>query len=73
MAKEHQKIERAWRPGESAVWAGKRVLIVDVHGWPVSRVDLRWTEGEDSGHKRGVPAGQLSLDTSPSWAKPLRR
>ena len=55
-----------WRPGDVANWMGKRVLVVDVHGYPTQTVDLRWTESgtsggrdEVSGHKRGVPAGQL--------------
>jgi hypothetical protein len=58
--------ESTFRPGDSATWNGKKVMIVDTHGYPVKTVDLRWTESgtggakdEVSGHKRGVPVGQL--------------
>ena len=54
--------------GDSATWAGKKVLIVNTHGYPVMKVDVRWTESgtsgsknEVSGHKRNVPVSQIKL------------
>jgi hypothetical protein len=53
--------------GDMVSWNGKRVMVVDVHGYPPKTVDLRWTESgtagsrdEVSGHKRGVPVSQIS-------------
>ena len=52
--------------GDAATWNGKKVLVVDVHGYPPKTVDLRWTESgtsgskdEVSGHKRNVPVSQI--------------
>ena len=55
-----------WSPGDAATWRGKKVMVVDTHGYPVKTVDLRWTESgtggsknEVSGHKRKVPVSQI--------------
>jgi hypothetical protein len=60
-----------FRPGDSAFWNGKKVSIVDTHGYPVKTVDLRWTisgtpgsKDEVSGHKRGVPVAQITKKAS---------
>lgn len=53
--------------GDVAYWQGKKVLIVDTHGWgEKQKVDLRWTisgvsgsRNEVSGHKRSVPVSEL--------------
>jgi hypothetical protein len=54
--------------GRMMNWHGKRVLVVDVHGYGANQTaDLRWTisgtsgsRNEVSGHKRNVPVSELS-------------
>ena len=55
------------RPGDMAMWNGKRVMVLDTHGFPPRAVDVRWTESGVSGSKdevantkRNVPANQLT-------------
>ena len=48
--------------GDMAMWGGKKVMIVDVHGWGPSRTaDLRWTIGYDSSGGNGHFAGKCLL------------
>jgi hypothetical protein len=54
-------------PGDTVMYAGKRALVVDTHGYPVKAVDLRWTvsgvsgsKGEVSGSKRNVPVSEVT-------------
>lgn len=56
-----------FRPGDMAMWNGKRVMVLDTHGFPPRAVDVRWTEsgvsgskGEVANTKRNVPANQLT-------------
>ena len=56
-----------FRPGEAAMWNGKRVLVLDTHGFPAKTVDVRWTvsgvpgsKNEVSESKRNVPVEQLT-------------
>lgn len=56
-----------FRPGDAAMWNGRRVLVLDTHGFPVKTVDVRWTESgvpgsrdEVANTKRNVPVGQLT-------------
>ena len=55
------------RPGDTAMWNGKRVMVLDTHGFPPRAVDVRWTEsgvpgskGEVANTKRNVPVNQLT-------------
>ena len=49
------------------MWRGKRVMVVDVHGYPVKTVDLRWVTVVDPKRryldvihsKRNVPVEEL--------------
>lgn len=54
-------------PGDTVMYAGKRALVLDTHGYPVKAVDLRWTvsgvsgsKGEVSGSKRNVPVSEVT-------------
>jgi hypothetical protein len=56
-----------FRPGDMAMWNGKRVMVLDTHGFPPRAVDVRWTEsgvsgskGEVANTKRNVPTNQLT-------------
>ena len=57
----------SFSPGDPAMWNGKKVLVVDVHGYGERQTaDLRWTisgvsgsKDEVSGHKRLVPVNEL--------------
>jgi len=60
-----------FRPGDAAVWNGKKVLILDTHGFPAKTVDVRWTESGVSGSrdevantKKNVPVSQLTRTAS---------
>lgn len=62
-----KKAADTFRPGDMAMWNGKRVMVLDTHGFPPRAVDVRWTEsgvsgskGEVANTKRNVPANQLT-------------
>lgn len=54
--------------GSYVMWRGKKALVLDVHGFPPRKVDLRWTvsgtpgsRSEESQSKRGVPVSQIEV------------
>lgn len=71
-----RRADQTIRPGDLVLWDGLRVLVVDVHGYPVKKVSVRWTASgvpgsrdEVSGHKT-VPVSQVQKIAKTAYLSP---